>query len=78
MKKIASEASIRREATSANQKSTRHVPDEDRVYKVGADGSEEDEAEQRPATVYALDGEILLLRKTDLVGQFQNVRPRRH
>jgi len=54
------------------------VPVQDRVYKVGADGSEKDEAEQRPATIYALDGELLILRKPDFAGQFEQVRPRRH
>jgi len=31
------------------------VPVQDSVYKVGADGSEKDEAEERPATIYALN-----------------------
>jgi hypothetical protein len=38
------------------------------VDKVGADGSEEDEAKQGPAAIDALDGEILLLGEPDLVG----------
>jgi hypothetical protein len=45
------------------------------VYKVGADGSEEDEPEQRPATIYALDSEVLLLRKPDLLGSSKKCAP---